>query len=413
MRRFREVLALLLLVTGLTTAGLAAGGSFAGASHRQRGEEKAPTAAHAAQASAVYLRGVSCVRRTWCIAVGNTGDALDGQAVNPLADLWNGSTWTSMSVPTDQGGHLAAVSCVSTHFCAALGDTGSGSLFEMWDGATWTVVGRGGTALSGVSCRTTKFCVAVGGPDEESVRFSKAGSSYVWNGSTWRFVKMPKPPDVRWSFLSAVSCRSRTFCLAAGQFQKNNNQYRTLIERWHGGAWKLLSSPNLHHGGNYKDDFLQGVSCGSPQYCLAVGYYDAGGMRKNTTAPHLLALFYVRQHFTLAKPPVPWGATSSYFNTASGNCAVYCMAGGEFFTGHYYSDALAESWNARTHRFALRKPGHFPGQAQANFTGVSCENSTACMAVGWYSTQHVDFPTRAAALAASWNGAYWRLRPTP
>lgn len=406
--------ALLVLLAVVGSAVFVLGGSWAAATHVRSVRATTRSGGTAATAQAAYLRSVSCVRRTWCVAVGNTGDPYSG-IPDPLAELWNGSSWTEMpsvAPPGANGEILLGVSCVTTRFCAAVGGGDDSSLFEMWDGTTWRTVGSGEVELSGVACRTTHFCVAVS-ESEASGGQSPSGLSEVWNGKGWRLVKTVRPPDARWSYLTGVSCPSRSFCLAVGQFQKNNNQYRTLVERFRAGSWKLLPSPNLHHGGNYKDDHLQGVSCGSPRYCLAVGYYDAGGLRKNITAPHLLALFYVRGRFTLAKPPIPWGATSSFLDAVGGDCAVYCMAGGEFFTGHDYSYALGVSWNARTRRFTLRRPGHFQGQAQANFAGISCENSIACMAVGWYSTEHTLFPTQAGTLAASWNGVRWDLRPTP
>lgn len=74
------------------------------------------------------LSGVSCVRSSACAAVGTyyTGS---GDTANPWAADWNGSTWTTLPVPSpagSTGSGLASVSCAGDGTCIAVGDGAAG-----------------------------------------------------------------------------------------------------------------------------------------------------------------------------------------------------------------------------------------------------------------------------------------------
>jgi hypothetical protein len=63
---------------------------------------------------------------------------------------------------------------------------------------------------------------------------------------------------------------SASDCWAVGYYI--NAVTQTLIERWDGTAWAIVSSPNTASGNN----FLLGVTCVSASDCWAVGYYQSG-----------------------------------------------------------------------------------------------------------------------------------------
>jgi hypothetical protein len=106
--------------------------------------------------------------------LGQTGETA------PLAEAWNGSTWTIQSTPgpaNSQGSSLAGVSCTSASSCTAVGDYQSSSipnfgmsqtLAEVWDGTSWSIPttpdpsSTGQNLLSGVSCGASNACTAVG-----------------------------------------------------------------------------------------------------------------------------------------------------------------------------------------------------------------------------------------------------------
>jgi len=98
------------------------------------------------------------------------------------------------------------VSCTSSSFCVAIGD--SGGVFTFRNG-TWSTepsvdTYQGGSAqLFGVSCASPSFCLAI---DQEAIQY------LTFNGSTWTKPIQMTPPVP--GGLQSVSCPSASFCVA-------------------------------------------------------------------------------------------------------------------------------------------------------------------------------------------------------
>lgn len=123
------------------------------------------------------LAGVSCVNApaVTCMAVGSNGDI-------PMADTFDASTqtWTATqpgTTPTGFPEDFLGVSCPTSSWCVAVGAyneavyLGGPPLAEAWNGSTWTVMNTGPVSGTGtnpsytftsVSCPSSTFCVAVG-----------------------------------------------------------------------------------------------------------------------------------------------------------------------------------------------------------------------------------------------------------
>jgi hypothetical protein len=92
------------------------------------------------------LNSVSCTSATSCMAVGDyTDQNLDADTT--LAEQWNGTTWTDLTTPSPATlSALVSVSCSSPVHCVAVGasaKTATGAvspLTEVWNGSTWTTV---------------------------------------------------------------------------------------------------------------------------------------------------------------------------------------------------------------------------------------------------------------------------------
>ena len=111
-----------------------------------------------------------------------------------------------------------------------------------WTPGTQLVVASGG--VNAVSCATSTFCVAV----------DRTGAVSTFNGSNW---SAPDKVDGINSF-TAISCPTTTFCVAtdaAGNYVTLNN-----------GVW---GPPTPFAPSN--SPVMQGVSCSSASFCLAVG----------------------------------------------------------------------------------------------------------------------------------------------
>jgi hypothetical protein len=215
------------------------------------------------------LRGVSCTSARACVAVGTEVTSAGG--ILPLAERWNGHSWTL--IPPVPGGPLAAVSCSSASACTAVGGSGS-PLAERWNGSTWTIQpiaplsGATATALNGVSCPSATSCLAVGHWVNGGHTFALAER---WNGSAW-FFELPPNQSSSFNDLSAVSCPAPSACSAVGTFADPiTGLTKTLGEFSPGTAsWTLADTPSP----GQTHSFLDSVSCATTTSCTAIGDYD-------------------------------------------------------------------------------------------------------------------------------------------
>jgi len=296
------------------------------------------------------LRGISCTTPARCMAVGSPAS----QTGMAAAQMWDGSTWHALAMPTVPGAaaaSLSAVSCTAATSCIAVGSylpTSPGSpnvpLAEAWDGTSWQVQATpslgtaGNTALSGISCATASSCIAVGEQFAAGLPESHPVAER-WDGHSWSVLAAAVPAGTQQSGLAGVSCRSAASCMAVGSFDFENH---VLTEHWDGTAWQLVAAPDPFPNAN----LLASVSCPAADGCMAVG---SGG-----------------------------------------------IAGG-LFTG----DSLAAQWDGRS--WQVRRSGQIDVLA-----GVSCPSAARCMAVGRY----VSRTDRGVTMAQAWNGRRWRLRDT-
>jgi hypothetical protein len=189
----------------------------------------------------VGLSDVSCTSARACTAVGSyiTGDGNH----ESLAATWNGRAWTVRATPSlSDLSLLASVSCTSARACMAVGTTPVGidetptPLAERWNGVTWTVVPvtdpAGNGSLNGVSCSSARKCTAVGSSTSGAL-------AERWNGTQWAVQSTPDPAGAS---LNSVSCKSAHRCIAAGDVTTSGGQV-TLAERWNGTRWAIQPTP--------------------------------------------------------------------------------------------------------------------------------------------------------------------------
>jgi hypothetical protein len=183
------------------------------------------------------LSSVSCVSGQSCIAIGNTSGP-----GNPVAESWNGASWTIQPTPLPAGagsGKLSGVSCGSAATCVAVGyfySETSGQdqpLAELWNGTSFTpgttAVQRHvrGSALTSVSCIHARACTAAGqaGRNGDQVPLAEH-----WNGTRWS-VQATADPPAQLSDLLGVSCPSLATCTAVGVYYPAQQHGALLAEQ--------------------------------------------------------------------------------------------------------------------------------------------------------------------------------------
>jgi len=143
------------------------------------------------------VNAVSCPTSTFCVAVDRSG----------AVSRFNGSTWSTPQT-IDATTSLTAVSCPTATFCVATDALGN---YVMMNGETWgqptSFAGLNSPVMQSVSCASSSFCLAVG----ETANFSPIDYYFyngVWSADTVVF----SPSDT--SPFNSVSCTSTLVCLA-------------------------------------------------------------------------------------------------------------------------------------------------------------------------------------------------------
>ena len=399
------------------------------------------------------LSGVSCPG-TKCLAVGDYVDTSGTQM--PLADLWNGSTWSAQELPSVTGGNLEGISCTSASACTAVGEyvDSSGAqvtLAERWNGTAWSIqltpsiAAASSAILYDVSCTSATACVSVG----DYLNNSGVGQLLVeaWNGTAWSIQTITTPASG--GDLARISCSAPTACTALGQ-----SSGATLVERWNGAAWtsQSMAIPAGATGGE-----LYGVTCTAAELCTAVGHWSEVHVQCISTQPHCtclrdpcritnvqstLAEQWNGSAWTVESTPgtgvldgvscptatdctavgfegaatvaeqwngsswaaqtIPSPASGGGLQEVACTAAANCVA-----VGNGSGVTLAEGWNGTS--WAIQPTTNPPGPANRGLSGVSCATAAACTAVGSYTSTSGTQLT----LAEHWNGTSWAAQSTP
>lgn len=318
--------------------------------------------------------------------------------------------WTLKAVPKPPGsasGELYAVSCSAASACTAVGDYTDAAgvvlpLAERWNGHKWVVEatadpsGATGSYFDAVSCPSASACTAVGYYVNGSgldVTMAEA-----WNGTRWVLQAVHERTGTTTAFLEGVSCRSAAMCVAVGWDGGTTGTFtpETLAVRWDGVSWAIQSTPVASQGS------LNAVSCSSPTACTAVGAYESSAHVQVTLAER-----WNGTHWTIEPTQNPAGATDSILSAVSCPTASMCSAVGNSISASNAAASVAEHWNG-TSWSIVRSPG--PTGAVADFlSGVSCQSSGSCTAVGWYDMS--SGPSR--TLAEGGSGTSWSVQRTP
>ena len=241
------------------------------------------------------LESVACTSGTFCLAAGqnSTGRAATWK--------WNGAGWKALTTynPASAANILYAVKCASASSCEAVGAHGGWPLAEHWNGTSWSgqsTYGAPHGALYGVSCESSSACEAVGAnadgttcSDRFTCPVAPIAMAMGWKvGSKWSVQATPLQPFLYWNTQdgpgssnwqdTAVSCWS-SGCMAVGwQFQSgdpSSTNDAAYAEKWNGKSWSV-SQYGIDCGTNNicaqsGGSALSAVHCSSASACTAAG----------------------------------------------------------------------------------------------------------------------------------------------
>jgi hypothetical protein len=305
--------------------------------------------------------GVSCPSRASCLAVGTLSDT-NNETGPPLAERWNGSQWSFESLPFSTLPYvgMTGVSCASTSACMAVGEGPTNPsipppgdlnpVADSWTSSTgWSITPvplpteAKEAGFEGVSCSSSTECVAVGISVNSAGHFQPYAA--LWQGGSWTVKTVPSPPEAVNTMLEGVSCPSATFCIAVGMSDTSSGRI-PVSESWNGSSWSLGSErTSAKTPSEASGPKLFGVSCASPSACMAVGSYGAGSGSNS--------------HLT----------------------------------------SLTERWNGT--EWSIQAPAN--AARNEELTGVSCASAETCTAVGAYASNQGVW----VAMVQTWNGVAW------
>jgi hypothetical protein len=217
-----------------------------------------------------YLTGIAATSATDVWAVGY--EWISNITEIPLLLHYNGRTWKSFNTSQLQFGQLSSAFAFATNDVWAVGWTGIvpnvTALALHWNGTSWTRVAfpteNGGfIVLKSVSGVATNDVWAVGQYEffDGNGNLSLSARSYHWNGSTWTAATVGLSG---YSYLASVSAIASNDVWAVGEgivFPLPNELQVTF--HWDGSKWNNVSNP--------EQGVLYGVSASSSSDAWAVG----------------------------------------------------------------------------------------------------------------------------------------------
>jgi hypothetical protein len=336
------------------------------------------------------LEAVSCVSESWCVAVGDYSIASE----ELLALLWDGVAWTQMTVPAPSGASNLSwsdVSCESASWCVAVGNYYLNStdmmLVMSWDGTSWTqasVPTLSGNNLHSVSCLSTTMCFAVG------EYYSNGDATLVlqWDGAAWTQVQSPYSVNQPGVEVNSVSCISASSCMAVGSYNYQPSGgsavHQTWAMSWDGSSWSNVASPNV---GSFNNE-LKSVSCISASSCVAVGTARNSSFQEQT-----LTMTWDGTAWTTVTSPNP-ADTGNYLRSVSCATATSCVAVGLAMTANG-DETLVLNWDGSAWTQVASPNGLYSNQLK----GVSCVNSSWCIAAGDYVPDDLAITSQTMILA--------------
>jgi hypothetical protein len=403
------------------------------------------------------VEAVSCSGPTQCIAVGRVSREAEGTT---MAELWNGSQWSTQGAPRPNEGMLFAIACATSINCTTVGSfhgynykeslhtaalAESASLppigkpsLETTTATNTTAAGATLGAVVDAEGATTAYHFEYGlekgkyetSSSEVGVGFYRVkvpvtqpvtgltlgttyhfrvvatnalgtvyGEDHAFTTAVWGLESFPSPSSAKWTAPRELSCVSSTECIAVGAYQSSTSVETPLAEKWNGAAWATQTAA-VPSGALWSA--LADVSCTSSTACTAVGRYENSSKTEVTLAERWNGSEWVVQ-----STPNPSGAKSSWLEAVSCTSSTACTAVGRYENSSKTEVTLAERWNGS--EWVVQSTPNPSGAKWSRLADVSCSATLTCTAVG---SDENSSGVR-VTLAESWNGSEWTILSTP
>jgi hypothetical protein len=185
------------------------------------------------------LKATSAVSATDVWAVGLTDTMPTADDLAPLAEHFNGSTWSVVATPNPAGrGFFTAVSAASHNDVWAIGTFGGQPFTEHWNGSKWSIVPikdptatNNNVVFTDVKAISPTNVYAVGAYQgyNDPIQFIEH-----WNGRSWKV--LPNPFDA--GIPSAIDASSASDIWIVG-----DQRCGPFTEHFNGTVWSVVPTP--------------------------------------------------------------------------------------------------------------------------------------------------------------------------
>ena len=237
------------------------------------------------------LSSVLALSTTNVWAVGEYHTANDLAHIYPLAEHYDGSTWSIVSAPLVQPrGGFGAITGTSATDLWAVGSTGSkprtgatvnNPLAEHYDGTSWSVVPTPALTLAGLNAVT-----AIAPNNVWAVGYAPAtGVVLHYDGTAWSQVAAPAPvTGSNWQF-SSVTATPTGQVWAAGYYTGTDGiSEHSFVEHFNGSTWSVTQLPAKSSGNIITG--ISGITAISDTDIWVVGNTGTGNQQFNTLTEH-------------------------------------------------------------------------------------------------------------------------------
>jgi hypothetical protein len=285
-----------------------------------------------------------------------------------VIEHWNGNRWSEVASGKLQGAQFTGVTAVSANDVWAVGaDAGNNALVMHWNGSTWSQVSSPAFtnvgSLSAVSADASNDVWAVGccGP------LGTGQALLHWDGTSWTLASShPRFGPV------AVTALSATNVWVAGTVEDSDNDSPiAAVEHWDGTSWSIVPSPNPNPGKD-QNSHLLGIAAISASDIWAVGDIGAPFGHIATLTEH-----WDGTSWSVIASPNP-GSTGNrlYGVTALSDGTVAAM-------GH-------QSGTTSDSGLVLQNAGSAPKSGAAPLAAPATRAATTPAARSWTSPARVD-----------------------
>jgi hypothetical protein len=250
-------------------------------------------------------------------------------------------------------------------------------------GGVWTVVTSPVLSgqLSGVDGSSATNVWAVGHRDTGTL-------VERWNGSSWSIVSSPAPSGSTNAALAGVKTFSTTDAWAVGNWTTSTQPFiRSLIQRWNGSSWSVVPSPSPDPARNLLTD----VDGASANDVWAIGNVGVDGYGETVAG---LVLRWNGSAWS--RVTVPGADSDATFSVPKLEDVVAISSNDVWIVGRAFHRALLQSvpyalhWNGTSWQRSFLADG--PGDNQG-FSGVTALSSSKVYAFG--------------SVVARWTGSAW------